>query len=264
VLAARAKRVRLVGRNAKLQEGAAEARAADVSNLDATVAAVAGSEIVYLCVGLKYDRDIWRALWPRMMRNTIEACKRAGAKLIFFDNVYMYGKVEGPMTEATPFNPCSVKGEIRARVAEELLAEIKAGKITAMIARAADFYGPNARTGIPNVLIFDKFAKGSRANWLMNDSLRHSFTYVPDAALALAMLADHAPAWNQTWHMPTRANPPTAKEFIEMAADAFKVRPRYWILRRPVLNDPRARRDALSIRQRVSRRFHEIRKGLWI
>jgi hypothetical protein len=45
------------------------------------------------------------------MDNAIEACKRARAKLIFFENVYMYGKVSGPMTEETPFNPCSKKGE---------------------------------------------------------------------------------------------------------------------------------------------------------
>ena len=31
------------------------------------------------------------------------------AKLIFFDNVYMYGKVNGIMTEETAFNPCSKK-----------------------------------------------------------------------------------------------------------------------------------------------------------
>ena len=31
------------------------------------------------------------------------------ARLMFFDNVYMYGKVDGRMTEETPFNPCSRK-----------------------------------------------------------------------------------------------------------------------------------------------------------
>ena len=45
--------------------------------------------------GLKYDLRVWQELWPRIMANTIEACKRAQAKLIFFDNVYMYGKVYG-------------------------------------------------------------------------------------------------------------------------------------------------------------------------
>ena len=43
-------------------------------------------------------------------RHAIEACKRAEAKLIFFDNVYMYGKVDGPMTEETPFNPRQQEG----------------------------------------------------------------------------------------------------------------------------------------------------------
>jgi hypothetical protein len=70
---------------------------------------VAGSRIAFLVVGLKYDLREWRARWPPIMRNAIEA-KRAGARLVFFDNVYMYGKVDGPMTEETPFRPVSRKG----------------------------------------------------------------------------------------------------------------------------------------------------------
>jgi hypothetical protein len=73
-------------------------------------------------------------MWPRVMSNTIEACKRAGAKLIFFDNVYMYGKISGPVTEATPFNPCSKKGEIRANIATTLINGWKSGDFTGMIA----------------------------------------------------------------------------------------------------------------------------------
>src|SRR5436305_9809098 len=52
-----------------------------------------------------------------MMRNAIEAAKGANTRLVFFDNVYMYGKVEGVMTEQTPFHPYSKKGEIRAQIA---------------------------------------------------------------------------------------------------------------------------------------------------
>lgn len=37
-------------------------------------------------------------------KNAIEACKVNKAKLIFFDNVYMYGKVDGKMTEETPYS----------------------------------------------------------------------------------------------------------------------------------------------------------------
>jgi nucleoside-diphosphate-sugar epimerase len=227
--------VRLVGRNPKLVQGATEAVSADISNLDQTIGAVVGSTVVHLVVGLKYDVSVWRELWPRIMGNAIESCKRANAKLIFFDNVYMYGKVSGPMTEDTPFNPCSKKGEIRAQIAATLLNEIKAGRLKAMIARSADFYGPHVRTSVPNILVFDQFAKRAKAAWLVNDLVPHSYTYTLDAAKSLAFLADSELAWNQTWHLPTTPNPPTGKEFIKMVAKEYGVEPKYRVLSRPLL-----------------------------
>ncbi len=228
------KKVRLVGRNPQAVEGS-ETVAADLASLDQTVRAVAGSEVVYLLVGLKYDLKVWRALWPVIMQNTIEACKRAQAKLIFFDNVYMYGLVKGAMTEETPFFPCSRKGEVRAEIATRLLSEIKGGNLTALIARSADFYGPGAKTGVPNVLVLDKFARGARAMWLANDSANHSITFTPDAAKSLAVLAESEKSWNQTWHVPTAPNPPTGKDFILMAAQAFGVEPKYRVLTGPMI-----------------------------
>jgi nucleoside-diphosphate-sugar epimerase len=229
------KQVRLVGRNPKLVHGATETVSADISDLGQTIRAVSGSTVVHLLIGLKYDFKVWRELWPRIMNNAIEACKRANAKLIFFDNVYMYGKVIGRMTEETPFNPCSKKGEIRAQIATTLLNEIKAGKLKAMITRSADFYGAHAAMGVANILVFDKFVKGATASWLVNDSVPHSFTFTPDTARSLVMLADTDSAWNQTWHVPTASNPPTGKEFIQMVAKAFGVKPKYRVLSRPLI-----------------------------
>ncbi len=147
----------------------------------------------------------------------------------------MYGKVSGRMTEETPFNPCSKKGEIRAQIANTLLKEVKAGTINALIARSADFYGPDARTSVANILVFDKFAKGATASWLVNDSVPHSHTFTPDAAKSLALLADTELAWNQTWHVPTASNPPAGKEFIQMVAKEFGVTPKYRVLSRPLI-----------------------------
>ena len=152
LFAAKNQPFRMVGRNPKATSGATETLAADLTDRDQTVQAVAGSSVVHLLVGLKYDRKVWLDMWPRIMSNTIEACKRAGAKLIFFDNVYMYGKVSGPMTEETPFNPCSKKGEIRAKIATMLINEWKSGALAAMIARSADFYGPDTQNAVPKAL----------------------------------------------------------------------------------------------------------------
>ncbi len=235
LLTARKEPFRLVGRHPVSTDGAAEVVAADLTDQEHATRAVAGSSVVYLLVGLKYDHKLWAEMVPRLMANTIEACKRAGARLVFFHNVYMYGKVGGAMTEEAPFNPCSRKGETRAKIASSLMEAWKAGSLTGMIARSADFYGPGAPTGIPNTLVFEPMSKGEKAMCLVSDSLPHSYTYTPDAARALMMLVASETAWNQTWHMPTMPDPPTGKAFIALAAKAMGVPSKYRVLSRPMV-----------------------------
>ena len=110
-------------------------KSADLTNAAQTEEAVKGSSVVVLCPGLPYDIRIWNKQWPVIMNNTINACKKNNAKLIFFDNVYMLGKVTGAMTETTPYHPVSKKGELRAKLAIQLMDEVKAGNLTAMIAQ---------------------------------------------------------------------------------------------------------------------------------
>jgi len=86
--------------------GATEVLSADLSDKEQTVRAVA---VRYRISSRRPEvrSQLWAEQWPKIMANAIEACKRASAKLIVLDNVYMYGKVSGTMTEETPFNPCS-------------------------------------------------------------------------------------------------------------------------------------------------------------
>ncbi len=139
------------------------------------------------------------------------------------------------MTENTPYGPCSKKGEIRAKIATALMKEVQAGSLSAMIARSADCYGPDTQNGVPNVLLFEPFAKGATASWLVNAAVPHSLTFTPDAARGVAVLAGQESAWNQVWHLPTAPNPPTGGEFIAMAANEFGVAPKYRVLSRPML-----------------------------
>ena len=71
-----------------------------------------------------------------------------------------------------------------------LLNEMTKGNLTALIARSADFYGPRVRTSVANPMIFDKFAEGAKASWLVSDAVRHSWTFTPDAGKSLSLLAD--------------------------------------------------------------------------
>lgn len=210
----------LVSRHPKALPGAL-IKAADITNKEQTEEAVKGSSIVILSAGLKYDIRVWEKQWPAIMNNTINACKKNNAKLIFFDNVYMLGKVSGPMTEETPHNPMSRKGEVRARLANQIMDEVKAGSLNAIIARAADFYGPHCSTSVLNTLVFDKLSKGKKAQWMGNDKAVHSFTFTPDCGKALWMLSTKEDAWNQVWHMPTAAPPLTGKQIINQVARIF-------------------------------------------
>jgi nucleoside-diphosphate-sugar epimerase len=234
ILAAEKRQFRLVARNPRPMAGA-EVVAADLANREQTLRAVAGSEVVHLVAGLKYDTTVWRELWPLIMANTIEACKLAGAKLIFLDNPYMYGRMTGSMTEESPYNPCSKKGEVRAQIATMLMSEVKAGALQATIARAPGFYGPETPNGMPNVLVFGPFAKHSKASWPVNADFPHSQIYTPDASRGMAMLADCASAWNQVWHLPTAPDPPTGRQFMTAAAKELGVAPKFRVLSRPML-----------------------------
>jgi len=230
VLQSNAQKIRLVSRHPKPVEGA-EIFQADALNRDQVFRAVKGSDIVYLLVGLEYKKKVWETSWPIIMRNTIDACKATGARLIFFDNVYMYGRVKGKMTESTPFNPSSEKGKIRAGIDEILLKEMNAGSLQAIIAKSADFYGPHAsKTSVPGILVFDRMKKGKSAQWFINAKLAHSFTYTPDAAKGLYMLATKDSAYGQTWHLPSVLPALTGNEFIAMAAKYMHVSVRVQVL----------------------------------
>lgn len=225
-------RIRLVSRNPKRVNPTDEIVSANLLVADQIVQAVKGSEVVYLTVGLPYNIKTWQSQWPVIMKNVIDACKKHNVKLVFFDNVYSYGRVNGWMTESTPMNPSSKKGEVRKKINGMILDEVSKGNLQAIIARAADFYGPNTPLSFVNVMVFDNLKQGKKAQWLINDNVRHSLTYTPDAGRATAILGNTGSAFNQVWHLPTDRDVLTGKEFIEKAAKEFGLSPRYMVLSR--------------------------------
>jgi nucleoside-diphosphate-sugar epimerase len=235
-LAGTGNRLRQVSRHPRPVNPTDETVAADLLDADATAHAVAGAEVAYLVAGLKYDTAVWQQQWPHVMRNVIDACKRVGCRLVFFDNVYAYGRVDGVMTEATPFNPCSRKGEVRAQIATLLLEAMRSDELTAMIVRAADFYGPGATQSFPHATVFERLRRAKAPQWIGAPKAVHTFTYTPDAGGAVARLAGAPPAWGHTWHLPTSREPLHGEDFVRLACELagrpyrLQVAPR-WMLR---------------------------------
>ncbi len=228
-------KIRLVSRNPKKVNPNDELFPADLNNTGQIQEATKNSDVVYLTAGLRYNLKIWQAQWPVIMKNVIEACKKNNSKLVFFDNVYVYGKVNGWMTEETPMNPSSKKGEVRVKISNMITEEIKKGNLKAIIVRAADFYGPNALSFI-NAMVFDYFNKGKNAMWLIDDKPKHSFTFTPDAGKAAAILGNSENAYNQIWHIPTDKDVLTGKKIIELIAKEFGIEPKYRVMKKWMLS----------------------------
>ncbi|MFM7856889.1 MAG: NAD-dependent epimerase/dehydratase family protein [Flammeovirgaceae bacterium] len=212
-------KIRQVSRNPKAVNSTDETFSADLLNHQQTEKAVAGSEAVYLLPGLKYDINVWQRDWPLIMQNVIDACKKHNSKLVFFDNVYSYGYVRGAMTEETPYNPSSKKGEVRAKIATKLMDEVKAKNLQAMIVRAADFYGPEVLLSIVHSTVTEKLKAGKTPQWIGDPQKIHTFTYTPDAGRAVAILGNTSEAYNQTWHAPTSQERITGEQYVRMACE---------------------------------------------
>jgi nucleoside-diphosphate-sugar epimerase len=225
-------KIRLVSRNPKRVNPNDQLVVADLTDASQVLSAVEGSEVVYLTVGLQYKIGVWQTQWPIIMRNVIDACKTHKSKLVFFDNVYAYGLVKGWMKEDTLVNPSSKKGEVRAQIAQMIMSEVERGHLDAIIARSADFYGPNTPLSFATVTVFHNLKKGKTAQWFIDASKKHSMTYTPDAGKATAILGNTSSAYNQIWHLPTDKNVLTGKEFIEVAAKAFGVEPKSMVLKK--------------------------------
>lgn len=199
----------------------AEAAGAESVTADLLVAAdvsraLRGSAVAYLTAGLPYSARVWAQQWPVIVRNVIDAALENNTHLVYFDNVYAYGPVDGPMTEATPLGANSKKG--RTRVAALHALEEAAGRgLTITIGRSADFYGPGATTSVFNGFALDSITKGKDGTWLFDADQPHSLTYTPDIGRALAILGTAPTARGRSWHVPT-ASALTGRQYMELAA----------------------------------------------
>lgn len=224
--------IRVVSRRPAKVNESDQAFAADLLDAAQARRAVAGSRVVYLTVGLPMDTRAWVEQWPVFMRNTIEACAEHGARLVFFDNTYMYPQTAVPQTEDTPFQPNGEKGRVRGQVVRELLDAVERGRIEAMVCRAPEFYGPGRTQSVTNVTVLAPLRAGKTAKVFLRDDTLRSLIFTPDASRAMALLGNTPDAWNQVWHLPCDDERLTYRQFVGLAAEIFGVEPRYRVLKR--------------------------------
>ena len=201
-LVAKGKDVRLVNRNGKADVPSSVAVVkADATDTAAIREACEGAAVIYHCAAPHYGS--WKELFPPLMQGIIDVAENVGAKLIYADNLYMYGLPKGKLSEELPNAPISEKGKVRAQVADMLLNASRNGKIKAAIGRGSDFFGERVKTSALGNQVFGAMLENKPASVLGNIDLPHTYTYIRDFAKGLVILSEHEEALGEVWHIPS-------------------------------------------------------------
>jgi len=228
--------IRLVSRNPKKVNDTDTLIAANLLDPEQADEAVKGSEIAYFTLGLPMSSEMWEMQFPKIMRNVINACKKNGTKLVFFDNTYMYPQNEEVLTEESPFRPVGRKGAVRKQIAEMLLSEMETRQIEAVICRAPEFYGPAKTQSITNTFIFDAISEHKKLKVLLSDQKLRSLIWTPDASRATALIGNTPDAYGQTWHLPIDDHRLNYQQLIALVSEVYGKELKYTVIPKFVLS----------------------------
>jgi nucleoside-diphosphate-sugar epimerase len=214
-LARQGRQVRAVGRRdiPGLPAGVEQVRADLYDPADAA-RAVAGASVVYHAAQPAYDQ--WPGNFERLNASVGDAAASAGARLVFADNLYMYGPGSSPMHETTPQRAVDRKGAQRIRLAADLLARHERGELEVAIGRSSDYFGPHGTNSGAGERAFGALVAGKAAAATGRIDVEHSLSYLPDLARAMVVLGDRDEAAGRAWHLPVM-DPITVRAFLERA-----------------------------------------------
>lgn len=215
LLAERGERVRVVTRRGTGPEHPAIERvAADAADADRLTALSEGADALYNCANPEYHT--WPTDWPPLAAALLTAAERSGAVLTTVGNLYGYGPVDAPMTEATPLAATGVKGRVRNRMWADALAAHRAGRVRITEVRGSDYIGLGGKS-LP-MMVLPKVLAGQRVFLPVAWDAPHTWTYVGDVARTLVAAATDPRAWGRAWHVPS-APPMSMRALADRAAE---------------------------------------------
>jgi nucleoside-diphosphate-sugar epimerase len=198
--------------------------ACDILDHSGVSRAIEGATQVVLATGLAYSSKIWSHAWPKAMTNVLNGCASHRARLVFVDNLYMYGPQTTPLTETMALTNMGGKPGARAEVTRLWMAAANANRVKVTALRASDFYGPGVASSQLGSQAIGAIGEGKKAMLLLLPDVMHDFVYVDDFARAVEslLLADDD-CFGHAWHVPT-APTLTPRAILQMAADRLEKR----------------------------------------
>mgnify|MGYP002640673391 CR=1 FL=1 len=186
--------------NKPLPQGV-EIHPCDARNPDEVANICSGADVVYFCAMPPYTN--WPEAFPPLAVGFLKGVARTEAKLVFGDNLYMYGPTNGaPITESHPHEAPGHKGQTRAHIARFFMDAHERGDNLVSIGRASDFFGPYTTNAILGETFFQPAFKGKTVNLLGSIYLPHTFSYIKDFARGLVTLGHNDTAFGEAWHTP--------------------------------------------------------------
>jgi nucleoside-diphosphate-sugar epimerase len=188
----------------------------DARDPDFTTDVARGARVLYQTLNPPYPE--WTAQFPALQAGVLAAAEATGARLVSMENVYMYGRPAGrALTEDRSYDAHTKKGQLRGRMARELLAAHQAGRVQVAIGRASDYFGP--RGGAQSNLgdrVFPAALTGKTATVLGDPDQPHTYSYIPDIGEGLAVLGEHPDAPGQVWHLPNDPDTRTTRQLVDI------------------------------------------------
>ena len=194
----------------------------------------AGADVVYFCLNAaNYER--WAEEFPLLQRGVVAGAEAAGARLVVLDNLYAYGPTHGAdLVETLPANPTSAKSATRAAMTVELLEAHGAGRLEVAIGRASDYFGPGTTRSALGETVFATALAGRSAQMMGDPDRLHSYSYAPDVAAALVLLATRPGATGKVWHLPV-AETRTTRQIVASVYGLAGRKPRLFAAGAPTL-----------------------------
>jgi nucleoside-diphosphate-sugar epimerase len=204
----------------------------NLRNIIAVINSIDKKAIVYHCVKTPVHR--WFKDHPIIHYNIVHAVKKHEAKLVYVDNLSVYGKMKGTkITEKDPLIPDSEEGLLRKQLAEQVIIGDQRKEFKAVIVRFPDFYGPYVVNDFSKK-VFEKPLKNQPAKWYIDTNQPHSFIYIKDAAKALVNIGEYPEAYGQIWHI-SGPEAITGSQllrmiFVELNKEpVIKIQTKFWI-----------------------------------
>lgn len=230
----RGRSVRMVNRSGQANAPSdVEVIRGDASDEASISQACKGASIIYNCAKAPYTE--WPEKFPPMMNGIIHAAAKEEAKIVYGDNLYMYGSEYEVLTEDLPDGATGRKGRTRAQMAQQLLTAHHSGKVRAIIGRGADFYGPRVMESSLGERVFQAALDGRPAEVLGNIDMPHTYLFIRDFAKGLVTLGEREEALGQSWHIPGAATL-TTRQLINMVYDMAGKQPKFRIAPKPLVS----------------------------